>query len=57
MKGKYKPIDWSKCPENLEPIGNSKKCFIADILPNGKSRILFLSNDSGIHINKFRDRK
>ena len=38
---KYKPIDWSKCPESRTPIGNPNNCVVADILPDGKTEILF----------------
>ena len=51
-KKKYKPIDWSKCPESCTPIGNPNNCFVADILPDGKTEILFLSDDNGVRICK-----
>lgn len=49
---KYKPIDWSKCPESRTPIGNPNNCVVADILPDGKTEILFSSDDNGIYICK-----
>lgn len=49
---KYKPIDWSKCPESRTPIGNPNNCVVADILPDGKTEILFSSDDNGAHICK-----
>lgn len=49
---KYKPIDWSKCPESRTPIGNPNNCVVADILLDGKTEILFLSDDNGVHICK-----
>ena len=49
---KYKPIDWSKCPESRTPIGNPNNCVVADILPDEKTEILFLSDDNGVHICK-----
>ena len=49
---KYNPIDWSKCPESRTPIGNQNNCVVADILPDGKTEILFLSHDNGVHIRK-----
>lgn len=49
---KYKPIDWSKCPESCTPIGNPNNCVVADILPDGKTEILFLSDYNGVHICK-----
>ena len=53
---KYKPIDWGKCPESRTPIGNPNNCFVADILPDGKTEILFLSDDNGVHICKSEKR-
>lgn len=47
---KYKPIDWSKCPKSRTPIGNPNNCVAADILPDGKTEILFLSDDNGVRI-------
>lgn len=49
---KYKTIDWSKCPESRTPIGNPNNCVVADILPDGKTEILFSSDDNGIYICK-----
>lgn len=49
---KYKPIDWGKCSENRTPIGNPNNCLVADILPDGKTEILFLSDNNGAHICK-----
>ena len=49
---KYKPIDWGKCSENRTPIGNPNNCLVADILPDGKTEILFLSDDNGVRICK-----
>ena len=49
---KYKPIDWGKCSENQTPIGNPNNCVVADILPDGKTEILFLSDDNGVRICK-----
>jgi hypothetical protein len=57
MRKKYKPIDWNKCPEDHTQIGNPNNCFVVDILPNGESEILFLSDNNGIHINRFRNEK
>lgn len=57
MRKKYKPIDWSKCQEDHTQIGNPNNCFVADILPNGESEFLFLSDNNGIHINRFRNEK
>jgi len=34
------------------PIGNPNNCFVADILPDGKTEILFLSDDNGVRICK-----
>ena len=49
---KYKPIDWGKCSETRTPIGNPNNCLVADILPDGKTEILFLSDDGGVRICK-----
>lgn len=51
MKKEYSRIPWEDYSRSKTPIGNPKQCCAFEIQGDGTPKVLFLSDDNGVHVN------